>query len=38
VQPPFQLHDRRGDLVLDVGWAILQPQPSYASRAATPPP
>jgi 4-amino-4-deoxy-L-arabinose transferase-like glycosyltransferase len=38
VQPPFQLHDWRGDLVLDVGWAILQPQPSYASRAATPPP
>ncbi len=30
VQPPFQLHDRRGDLMLNVGWAILQPRPSYA--------
>ena len=30
VQPPFQLHDRRGDSIVNVGWAILQPRPSYA--------
>jgi 4-amino-4-deoxy-L-arabinose transferase-like glycosyltransferase len=36
VQPPFQLHDRRGDLTLDVGWAILQPRPSYAGGPLTP--
>ncbi len=38
VQPPIQLRDRRGDSALDVGWAILQPRPSYASRPLTPPP
>lgn len=31
VQPPFMLPSRRGDQVLNVGWAILLPQPSYAS-------
>jgi hypothetical protein len=36
VQPPFQLHDRRGDSMVNVGWAILQPRPSYASRLLTP--
>ena len=32
VQPSFQLRDRRGDSTLDVGWAILQPRPSYAAK------
>jgi hypothetical protein len=31
VQPPFLLPFRRGDQVLNVGWAILLPRPSYAS-------
>jgi len=30
VQPPIQLHYQRGDSMLNVGWAILQPRPSYA--------
>jgi Dolichyl-phosphate-mannose-protein mannosyltransferase len=30
LQPPFLLHYRRGDASLNVGWAILLPQPSYA--------
>ncbi len=30
VQPPFMLKARRGDQVVNVGWAILLPQPSYA--------
>jgi hypothetical protein len=30
VQPPFTLPFRRGDQVLNVGWAILLPQRSYA--------
>jgi hypothetical protein len=30
VQPPFTLKDRRGDNTTQVGWAILQKQPSYA--------
>jgi hypothetical protein len=30
VQPPFQLHYRRGDGSVSVGWAILLPRPSYA--------
>jgi hypothetical protein len=38
VQPPFQLHDRRRDSMLNVGWAILQPRPSYAGGPPTPPP
>jgi hypothetical protein len=38
VQPPFQLHDRRGDSMLNVGWAILQPRPSYAGGRLTPRP
>ncbi len=38
VQPSFQLRDRRGDSTINVGWAILQPRPSYASRPLTPPP
>ena len=33
VQPPFTLKDRRGDLTVQVGWAILQKQPSYAAVA-----
>jgi hypothetical protein len=33
VQPPFVLKDRRGDLTVQVGWAILQKQPSYAARS-----
>jgi hypothetical protein len=33
VQPPFTLPFRRGDQVLDVGWAILLPKPSYANAA-----
>jgi hypothetical protein len=32
VQPPLLLHYRRGDSNLYVGWAILLPRPSYASR------
>ncbi len=32
VQPPFTLHDLRGDNVTHVGWAILLPKPSYAQR------
>ena len=31
VQQPFTLKDRRGDLTVEVGWAILQKQPSYAN-------
>ena len=41
VQPPFTLPFRRGDAVLDVGWAILRPQAAFAlrdARRATPPP
>jgi 4-amino-4-deoxy-L-arabinose transferase-like glycosyltransferase len=38
VQPPFQLHDRRGDSTINVGWAILQPRPSYAGGRLTPRP
>ncbi len=34
VQPPFLLHDRLGDNSLSVGWAILQPTPSYARRSS----
>jgi hypothetical protein len=30
VQPSFTLPFRRGDQILNVGWAILLPQPSYA--------
>jgi hypothetical protein len=30
IQPPFDLHDRRGDLSMTVGWAILLPKPSFA--------
>jgi hypothetical protein len=30
VQQPFTLKDRRGDLTVQVGWAILQKRPSYA--------
>ena len=37
VQPPFLLHDRRGDSSLNVGWAILHPRPSYAADPLTPP-
>jgi 4-amino-4-deoxy-L-arabinose transferase-like glycosyltransferase len=32
VQPPLLLHYRRGDSSLYVGWAILQPRPSYAAN------
>ncbi len=32
VQPPFLLPFRRGDQVLNVGWAILLPRPSYAAQ------
>jgi 4-amino-4-deoxy-L-arabinose transferase-like glycosyltransferase len=37
VQPPFTLPFRRGDGVLTVGWAILRPQPAFASRVTPPP-
>ena len=37
VQPPFLLHDRRGDNNTNVGWAILLPKPSYASRSSARP-
>jgi hypothetical protein len=30
IQPPFDLHDRRGDSVVHVGWAILLPKRSFA--------
>ena len=30
VQPSFDLHDRRGDSIVHLGWAILLPRPSYA--------
>jgi hypothetical protein len=30
VQPPFTLPFRRGDMVLNVGWAILPPSPAFA--------
>lgn len=30
IQPQFVLKDRRGDLSMTVGWAILQPKPSFA--------
>ncbi len=32
IQPPFALPFRRGDHVLTVGWAILRPQPAFATR------
>jgi len=32
VQPPFQLKDRRSDLSMTVGWAILQAKPSFALK------
>ena len=32
VQPPFRLQFRRGGRELTVGWAILRPQPAFASR------
>jgi 4-amino-4-deoxy-L-arabinose transferase-like glycosyltransferase len=38
VQPPFLLHDRRGDSSVNVGWAILHPRPSYARATLKPPP
>jgi len=38
VQPPFLLHDRRGDSSVNVGWAILYPRPSYARATIKPPP
>ena len=31
VQPPLKLPYRRGDHILNVGWAILRPQPAFAS-------
>jgi hypothetical protein len=36
VQPPFLLPFRRGERVLQVGWAILLPRPSYASAPSGP--
>jgi 4-amino-4-deoxy-L-arabinose transferase-like glycosyltransferase len=33
VQPPFALTDRRGEHTVQVGWAILHAQPSYAGAA-----
>jgi len=38
VQPPFVLHDRRGDSSINVGWAILFPRPSFAEKALRPRP
>jgi Dolichyl-phosphate-mannose-protein mannosyltransferase len=35
VQPPFLLHDRRGDGSRNIGWAILLPRPSYAEGPGT---
>ncbi len=37
VQPSFLLHERRGDNNTNVGWAILLPKPSYASRSSADP-
>ena len=37
VQPSFLLHERRGDKNTNVGWAILLPKPSYASRSSADP-
>ena len=34
VQPPFLLDDLRGGNKTNVGWAILLPRPSYASRTS----
>jgi hypothetical protein len=31
VQPPFTLPYRRGEGELTIGWAILRPQPAFAS-------
>ena len=38
VQPPFLLRYLRGDLNLNVGWAILYPRPSYAAASPRPAP
>src|SRR5262245_44165127 len=38
VQPPFVLRDRRGDLSINVGWAILYPRPSFAEKGFRPRP
>jgi hypothetical protein len=38
VQPPFLLRYLRGDSSLNVGWAILQPRPSYAFAPPKPRP
>jgi len=38
VQPPFLLRYLRGDLNLNVGWAILYPRPSYAAAPPRPAP
>jgi hypothetical protein len=38
VQPPFLLRYLRGDSSLNVGWAILQPRPSYAFAPSKPRP
>ena len=38
VQPPFLLRHLRGDLNLNVGWAILHPRPSYAAASPRPAP
>jgi hypothetical protein len=35
-QPPFTLPFRRGDAVLTVGWAILRPEPAFASLTPLP--
>ncbi len=32
IQPPFQLKALRGDHITTVGWAILQPKPSFAEK------
>jgi hypothetical protein len=32
IQTPFELKDLRGDLTTTVGWAILQPKPSFARQ------
>ena len=37
VQPPFKLPFRRGDAVLNVGWAILRPQAAFAMGLLAPP-
>jgi hypothetical protein len=38
IQAPFALPYRRGSGVVEVGWAVLRPQPAFALRFLKPPP